>query len=138
MHHFRAFYFSLTLIVFVGCSTTKDEWINRKYHETTARYNAYFNGVEAFNEAVESFEKTEELDFEKMLPLYYWPNEQQAPSLFSKLDRALEKSAKVIKGHSMVFSGKQKNPYVVKAYLLIANSRFYKHEFIQPWKLQLI
>jgi hypothetical protein len=131
MHHFRAFYFSLTLIVLVGCSTTKDEWINRKYHETTARYNAYFNGVEAFNEAVESFEKTEELDFEKMLPLYYWPNEQQAPSLFSKLDRALEKSAKVIKGHSMVFSGKQKNPYVVKAYLLIANSRFYKHEFIQ-------
>jgi len=131
MHHFRAFYFLFTLIVLAGCSTTKDEWINRKYHQTTARYNAYFNGVEAFNEAVESFEKTEELDFEKTLPLYYWPSEQQAPSLFSKLDRALEKSAKVIKGHSMVFSGKQKNPYVVKAYLLIAKSRFYKHEFIQ-------
>jgi hypothetical protein len=87
--------------------------------------------MEAFDEAVDGFEKTEELNFEEVLPLYYWPNEKQATSLFAKMDRALEKSAKVIKGHSMVFSGKQKNPYVVKAYLLIAQSRFYKYEFIQ-------
>jgi hypothetical protein len=87
--------------------------------------------MEAFTEAVDGFEKTEELNFEEVLPLYYWPDEKQATSLFAKMDRALEKSAKVIRGHSMVFSGKQKNPYVVKSYLLIARSRFYKYEFIQ-------
>ena len=131
MHHIRPILLSLTVLFLAGCSTTKDKWVNRKYHETTAHYNAYFNGMEAFNEAVDGFEKTEELNFEEVLPLYYWPDEKQASSLFAKMDRALEKSAKVIKGHSMVFSGRQKNPYVVKAYLLIARSRFYKYEFIQ-------
>ena len=107
----------LTLLLFTSCSTTKDKWVNRKYHETTARFNAYFNGLEAYDQAVLDFEKTEELDFEKLLPLYYWPDEKQSTALFSKMDRALEKSAKVIKQHSMVFRGKQKNDYVVKAYL---------------------
>ena len=119
------------LLLLSGCSTTKDKWVNREYHKLTAHFNAYFNGMESYEEAVANFEATQTYDFEKTLPLYYWPNESQAPSLFAAMDRALEKSAKVIKGHSMVFSGKQKNDYVIKAYLLIARSRFYKHELIQ-------
>lgn len=119
------------LLLLTGCSTTKDKWVNREYHKLTAHFNAYFNGLESYDEAVANFEATQTYDFEKTLPLYYWPNESQAPSLFAAMDRALEKSAKVIKGHSMVFSGKQKNDYVIKAYLLIARSRFYKHELIQ-------
>lgn len=131
MYRNRLFSFLGIGLFLVSCSTTQDKWLNRKYHETTAHYNAYFNGEEAFNEAVRAFESTEVLDFEQPLPFYYWPTEKQATALFSKMDRALEKGAKVIKGHSMVFSGKQKNEYVVKAYLLIAKSRFYKHEYIQ-------
>ena len=121
----------LAALVVSSCSTTKDRWINRKYHETTAHYNAFFNGEVALKEAVTAFEKAEEYDFENLLPIYYWPDEKQAPQMFAKMDRALEKSAKVIKGHSMVFSGEQKNDYVFKAYLLIARARFYKNEWIQ-------
>ena len=121
----------LAPLILWSCSTTKDKWVNRKYHETTAHYNAFFNGEEAFKSAVNAFEKTEEIDFEALLPIYYWPNEKQAPQLFAKMDRALEKSAKVIKNHSMVFRGQQKNDYVFKAYLLIARARFYKNEWIQ-------
>ena len=126
-------YISLLLVAMVlsNCSTTKDRWINRQYHETTAHYNAFFNGEEALKEAVRAFEKSEEYDFEALLPIYYWPHEKQAPQMFAKMDRALEKSAKVIKNHSMVFRGEQKNDYVFKAYLLIARARFYKNEWIQ-------
>ena len=126
-------YISLLLVAMVlsNCSTTKDRWINRQYHETTAHYNAFFNGEEALKEAVSAFEKSEEYDFEALLPVYYWPHEKQAPQMFAKMDRALEKSAKVIKNHSMVFRGEQKNDYVFKAYLLIARARFYKNEWIQ-------
>ena len=126
-------YISLLLVAMVlsNCSTTKDRWINRQYHETTAHYNAFFNGEEALKEAVSAFEKSEEYDFEALLPIYYWPHEKQAPQMFAKMDRALEKSAKVIKNHSMAFRGEQKNDYVFKAYLLIARARFYKNEWIQ-------
>jgi hypothetical protein len=126
----RLFAFAAALLL-ASCSTTKDRWVNRKYHEVTAHYNAYFNGEEAFDEAVEQFQNGEEWDFEQFLPIYFWPDADQAPGLFSKMDRAIEKSAKVVKKHSMVFAGKQKNDYVFKAYLLIARSRFYKHELIQ-------
>ena len=61
----------LTPLLFTSCSTTKDKWVNRKYHETTAHFNTYFNGLEAYDKAVLDFEKTEQLDFEKRLPLYY-------------------------------------------------------------------
>src|SRR6056300_605063 len=121
----------LSFLVVSSCSTTKDRWINRKYHETTAHYNAFFNGEVALKEAVTAFEKAEDYDFEALLPIYYWPDEKQAPQMFAKMDRALEKSAKVIKNHSMVFRGEQKNDYVFKAYLLIARARFYKNEWIQ-------
>ena len=126
----RLFAFAAALLL-ASCSTTKDRWVNRKYHEVTAHYNAYFNGEEAFDEAVEQFQNGEEWDFEQFLPIYFWPDADQAPGLFAKMDRAIEKSAKVVKKHSMVFAGKQKNDYVFKAYLLIARSRFYKHELIQ-------
>ena len=119
------------VLLLASCSTTKDRWVNRKYHEVTAHYNVYFNGEEAFNEAVVQFQNGEEWDFEQFLPIYFWPDADQASGLFAKMDRAIEKSAKVVKKHSMVFSGKQKNDYVFKAYLLIARSRFYKHELIQ-------
>ena len=124
--------FAIVAALFLAsCSTTKDRWVNRKYHEVTAHYNAYFNGEEAFEEAVKQFQNSEEWDFEQFLPIYFWPDAEQASGLFAKMDRAIEKSAKVVKKHSMVFAGKQKNDYVFKAYLLIARSRFYKHELIQ-------
>jgi len=124
--------FTIVAVLFLAsCSTTKDRWVNRKYHEVTAHYNAYFNGEEAFNEAVEQFQNSEDWDFEQFMPIYFWPDADQASGLFAKMDRAIEKSAKVVKKHSMVFAGKQKNDYVFKAYLLIARSRFYKHELIQ-------
>jgi len=131
MFYTKRFFAIVAALFLASCSTTKDRWVNRKYHEVTAHYNAYFNGEEAFEEAVKQFQNSEEWDFEQFLPIYFWPDAEQASGLFAKMDRAIEKSAKVVKKHSMVFAGKQKNDYVFKAYLLIARSRFYKHELIQ-------
>lgn len=120
----------LAFVLLASCSTTKDRWINRKYHHITGHYNAYFNGYESYADAVNQFEQGEKLNFEELMPFYYWPDEQQSKSMFTAMDRAIEKSAKVIKNHSMVFKGKQKNDYVIKSYLLTAKARFYKYELI--------
>ena len=80
------------VLLLASCSTTKDRWVNRKYHEVTSHYNAYFNGEEAFNEAVDQFQTGEEWDFEQFLPIYFWPDADQASGLFAKMDRAIEKT----------------------------------------------
>jgi len=35
------------LLFFSSCSTKKKSWINRQYHNTTAKFNGYFNGNES-------------------------------------------------------------------------------------------
>ena len=45
------------------------------------------------------------------------------------MDRAIEKSVKVIQDHNMEIGGKQKNTYVVKSYMLMGKARFYKHDY---------
>lgn len=127
----RKYSFFVVLILaasMLGCSRTKNTLTNRKYHAFTAKYNAYFNGYESYKSAVKQYEEGQELNLDTLLPLFVWPTEDDAGQVFQAMDRAIEKSAKVIKRHSMVFRGKQVNPYIPKAYLLIAKSRFYKHE----------
>ena len=65
MQYFRSVLYACFLLFLVGCSTTKDKWVNRKYHETTAHCNAYFNGLEAFNDGVRTFEEKEKLNLIK-------------------------------------------------------------------------
>ena len=41
-------FLSLCLLVFFSaCSTKKKTWFSRQYHNTTAKYNGYFNGNES-------------------------------------------------------------------------------------------
>lgn len=95
----------------------------------TSKYNPYFNGEQAFIEGVEGLEENQKENYEEILPMYIWGTQEQATALTPKMDRAIEKAAKVIKDHSMVVGGKQKNVYVVKSYMLMGKARFYKHDF---------
>lgn len=147
---FKKYRFWLSLIVlvvlFLSCSTSKDKWQNRKYHQITAHYNAYWNGREAYKEAQRTVDKTFKDDFTKIIPIYKIPDESTAKSIKANTDRAIEKSSKVIKKHSMKFQGVEKNPEIDDAYLLIGKSCLLSRDFkgaeatfkfiINAWKRQ--
>ena len=42
----------LLALIFSSCSTKKKSWVHRQYHNTTAKYNGYFNGNERIKEGV--------------------------------------------------------------------------------------
>lgn len=116
-------------IMLHGCSRKSDSWTSRTYHKVTSKYNPYFNGEEAYKEGVTSVAKNHKDDYDEILKVYRWGTAEQATSVAPQMDRAIEKAVKVIKNHSMVISGSQKNSYVIKSYLLMAKARFYKHDF---------
>jgi hypothetical protein len=119
----------LSVLLFSACSTSKDKWLNRQYHSITAHYNAWWNGNQSLEEGVKSLEKAHKDDFTKILPVYKLGTTANANSIKSNTDRAIEKASKVIKKHSMKFSGVEKNPQIDDAYLLIGKACFYAQDY---------
>lgn len=119
------------LLVFTisSCSTTKNKWYNRAYHRTVAHYNAYWNGNDAFKEGRRTIVNSEKDDFNQILPIYKVGSEEDVAKVKPNMERAIDKSSKVIKKHSMFIDGKERNPEIKKAYLLIGKSSFYKKDY---------
>ncbi|MDD4529121.1 MAG: hypothetical protein PHX48_04520 [Bacteroidales bacterium] len=125
----RLFVLFLLIIVSFSCSTKKNKWYNRAYHTTVAHYNAYWNGNDAFKQGVKSIKENQHDDFSRILNIYKVGSQEQSASAKPNMDRAIEKSSKVIKKHSMFIDKKERNPEIKKAYLLIGKASFYKKDY---------
>lgn len=118
----------LVLLLF-GCSTKKNTFTRRLYHNLTSQYNAYFNGKESFKEGVAIHEKTVKDDYGKVLPVYKFTTEETASSIFPQMDRTILKVSKVIGKHSIFVKGKEHCRWIDDAYLLMGKADFYKCEY---------
>lgn len=123
-------------LLFVSCSTKKNKFLNKKFHSITAEYNAIFNGQEALKEGKEGLIVDYIDDFWEILPverinipgideleISYNDN----PTLF---DYAEEKAIVAIQKHGMYISGRERNPKMAEAYLLLGQARYYDSRFI--------
>lgn len=125
----RYLHFLLLGALLWGCSTQKDKWVNRKYHEITAHYNGYFNGNESYNLGVKNLTLNTIEDFDRILPVYIIGEQKDAQAIFSYMDKAIAKSTKVIRSHSMYIKKQEKNAWIDDAYMLMGKARFYKQEY---------
>jgi tetratricopeptide (TPR) repeat protein len=117
------------LLIIPACSTKKNTFVRRTYHNLTAHYNAYWNGNESFKSGVRDLESKAKDNYTLVLPVYKYGTEQDAQSIFPNMDRAIEKASKVIQKHSMYFGRKEYVKWIDDSYLLIGKSYFYKKEF---------
>lgn len=77
--------FSLT--VFNSCSTKKNKWNRRAYHNLTAHFNAYFNGKEALNTAVKTIEDGHIDDYSKVLSVFKLSTKDKAGQNLPNFER---------------------------------------------------
>ena len=120
----------LILIVgFFACSRKKNTFTRRAYHNTTARYNAYFNAREIKKAKVKELYASHKDDYSEILPLFIYPDEAQAKSLYPDMDKIIEKASKVIDKHSIYIKKKEHVRWIDDSYMLIGQARFYKQEF---------
>lgn len=126
-----SFVLVLVGLVTVSCSRTKDTFLSRTFHKMTAKFNPLFNGEQAFLQGYNSLVSGHRDDYDDILELYPFGDEEQAQAIVPQMDRAIEKSIKVIREHSMTFNGKQKNPYVIDAYMLMSKASFFKREYFK-------
>lgn len=128
----------ITLIsILFGCSTEKNTTVNRFYHNTTAYYNGYFNARELIKEKNKEFAKTRKEDYTQILPINRFPDEEESKDFFPPMDRAIEKSSKVIAKHAMPrekvgrYVRTEYGNWMDENWLIIGESHFYKREYPQ-------
>lgn len=137
---------SLILII-SGCSVKKNTGLSRSYHNLTAHYNAYFNGKDAFKQGVKKTDKAIVDNFTLIIPVFAHSNVDAVSGSRSDMDKAITKSSKVIKLHSITAKPKRKkggkmtdkekefynkveyNKWIDDSWLLMGKSHFYKHDF---------
>ncbi|MEZ5196962.1 MAG: tetratricopeptide repeat protein [Bacteroidales bacterium] len=117
------------LLAGYSCSTKKNSFTRRVYHNLTGHYNMFWNGRESYREGVKLLEKSAKDNYNKVLPVYNYGTETDAQALFPYMDKAIEKSSINIQRHSMFFNKKEYVNWIDDSYMLIGYGYFYKQEY---------
>lgn len=124
----------LIAIVAQSCSRKKDTFINRNFHALGTKYNILYNGNIALERGIETVNDAYSENFWQLLPVERMEIEDEVflPGQTKNADfeRAEEKAIKAIQVHGMNIEGKEKNPQIDEAYLLLGQARYYDQRFV--------
>ena len=114
-----------------GCSRKKDKFLNKNFHSLTTKYNFLFNGNNLYAEGLEDLERDVKDNFWSLIPVekfnFYNSEDEERETNFT---RSEEKATLAIQKHSMNVGGKEKNPIMDQAYLLLGKARYFDNRFI--------
>ena len=92
---------SVSMLIIGACSTKNNTAKTRWWHSFNARYNTYYNGSLAFIDGYEEKEKANQDNYTEVIPLNMVGNKNSVNLGRANFDRAIEKSEKAIKLHSI-------------------------------------
>ena len=115
-------------ILFSSCSTKKNTWTRRAYHNITAHYNVYWNGMDLMRQGIKDYDAEMKDNFSLILPVYNFGDKTgNKAAQFS--DNAIKKASKTIQKHSMFFNHKEYCKWIDDAYMMIGKAYFYKKDY---------
>ena len=137
--------FLLWVWVFAGCTTEKNTWTTRTFHNINSHYNVYFNANESVKQGIANIEERVEDDFTRILPIYKSSNPSAGEMVKSDMETAIQKCSKLIEIHSITKKPKRKkkrtrkyqefasqeefNKWIDDSYLLMGKAYFYQHNY---------
>ena len=115
--------FLIVGILLAACSAERKNPISKGFHNTTARYNAYYYAKERIKEIEGIIDQGEEHNYNEVLNIY------------PKFDTALSSSFRVqtedcIKKASIAIQIHKNSKWVDDSYILIGLARFYDSDFV--------
>ena len=132
--------------VFAGCTTEKNTWSTRTFHNINSQYNVYFNANESVKKGVANIDERLNDDFTRLLPIYKSSTPSAGEMVKSDMNYAIEKCSKLIEIHSITKKPKRKrnrtrkyqefasqeefNKWIDDSYLLMGKAYFYQHNFM--------
>ncbi|NND88934.1 MAG: hypothetical protein HKM28_06790, partial [Flavobacteriaceae bacterium] len=108
--------------------------MNRNFHAVTAEYNTLYNGGLAYDLGKAELAYTYRDNFWEILPIERIEIKEDldtpGESGNANFNRAEEKAVKAIQKHSIYIDGKEYNPQVDEAYMMLGKARYFDGRFI--------
>ncbi len=110
------------ILFFSACSSEKNTFTNRLYHNTTSRYNAYYLSKLKIEELETIIRKEHKEDYSQVLPIFYPVDSSTIDQNRELLENARELSSKAIDWHRI-------SKWVDDNYFLIGMVDYYQADF---------
>lgn len=127
-------YTTLLILFFFSCSTKKNKPLNRGFHSIVSSYNVLFNGNSSIEKGIIETESAFKENFWETLSIEKINLSDDIITVDGIENENFligeEKAAKTIQKHSMLFGGRQMNPKIANAYLLLGKARYLDQRFV--------
>lgn len=122
------------MLFVTSCSRKNNTIINRNFHALGTKYNILYNGYIALEKGRETVDNAATDNFWELLPVermqvsedVFFPGQARNQDF----ERAEEKAIKAVQKHGMNIKGKEYNPQIDEAYLLLGEARYFDQRFI--------
>jgi tetratricopeptide (TPR) repeat protein len=133
--HFKPLFVIIVAIFAISsCSRKKNKFVSRNFHAVTAEFNALYNGYLALEDGKTTLNGSYQDDYWEILPVERLQISEDiilpGQTRNENFTRAEEKAAKAIQKHSMNIEGKEYNPQIDEAYLLLGKARYFDQRFV--------
>ncbi len=123
-----------SVFLVTSCSRKKDNFVSRNYHAVTAEFNALYNGYLALEQGRKTLNENYADNYWDILPIERMQILEEVvlpgQSKNENFNRAEEKAVKAIQKHSINIEGREKNPQIDEAYLLLGKARYFDQRFV--------
>ncbi len=119
--NYGIFLLALVPLIFGGCSAEKTNLISVTYHNTTARYNAYFYAKERIKEIETGIANQHQNDFDHILKIFPPLDTTHATTYQIQIEDVVKKASLAIQNH-------KNSKWVDDSYNLLGMARLYSHE----------
>ncbi len=124
----------LSAIFIVGCSRKKDNFISKNFHAVTTEFNTLYNGHIALEQGKENLADGYVDNYWEVLAIERMQISDEVllpgQTKNENFEKAEEKAVKAIQKHSMNIDGREKNPQIDEAYLLLGKARYFDQRFV--------
>ncbi|HRG68555.1 MAG: hypothetical protein JNL65_10365 [Saprospiraceae bacterium] len=96
--------------------------LGRFYHNTTAKYNGYFNANEIMDECLLEIDQSYKDNYSKTLPVFAYNSIESVDPQKSKLDKAIEKVSNVVFSHRV-------SHWADDCYLILCKAQYLKKDY---------
>jgi len=117
------------MLITGGCSTKKNTFTRRVYHNLTSHYNVYWNGMDQLRQGVKEYQNSVQDNYSLVLPVFNYGEKASTGKISQYADIGITKASKAIQKHSMVFNRKENVRWIDDSYMLIGKCYYYKQDY---------
>lgn len=113
----------MLLLAFGGCASHKKNFFSKTYHNTAAKYNAYFIANEDIREVEMAIVTNHKNNYNKILGVFHDIDSSTIDGVRAQLDDAIVKASLSIQRH-------ENSNWVYPSYFLVGKARYYGGDFV--------